>query len=103
MGYDTTFTVLSETDNDMEWPHGRGTTTSLMEGDLADRIRRKLDVHERTPVVIHEERVDGGYSEYTQETDFYFELRVGNEKVNLPDHAYNQVAALTEWLERDAD
>lgn len=96
----TTFTVLTETDNGEDWPDGCVVITSIVEGHLADLIRAKLDVHPRTPVVIEEMQTQGGYSEYTQENDFDFELRVGDQRIELPTEYYsNAVGALTKWLE----
>jgi hypothetical protein len=95
---ETTFTIISENDNHLDWPEGQKVTVSLVEGDLATRIRRAAVQHERAPVVITEYRKDSGYSESTRDYDFKFTLRVGNEEISLP-HAYNSVAALTTWLD----
>jgi len=99
----TTFTVISSESCDDEWPEGWDKTTSMVEGDLADRIRAKVGVYEHTPVIIVEEQTDGGWSEYTQETDYEFELRVGNETVQLPSrYPYTAVGMLSLWLDGDA-
>jgi len=78
-----TFTKLSEASNEAEWPDGEAVITWLVEGPLADRIRRAVGVEEKTRVTIEEIQEDGGWSEWTQETNYSFMLLVGGRVIDF--------------------
>lgn len=83
-----------------DWPYPTRYSTSLISGDLADLIRAKLGVDAHVPVIITEKAVSGGYSEYTQETDYHHTITVGEHAIQLePSWARNGITALTDWLD----
>lgn len=100
---ENTFTIIYKEDNAAEWPDRVVKLVQLVEGPLADRIRRAANQPDRSPVVISEVQTDGGYSEYTQETDYDFTLRVGNAVIELGESAYNSVDALSRWLKSNEE
>jgi hypothetical protein len=84
-----------------EWPYPTTYTKSLITGQLAQDIRVKLMKPDEMPVFIIEEQISGGYSEYTQETDYSHVLEVNGERINLGDsYDYdNGLNSLLKWLE----
>lgn len=86
-----------------DWPYPTRYSKSLITGDLADAIRARLGVEAHVPVIITEEVVSGGYSEYTQENDYNHTLTVGEHTVELRGSwTWNAITALTNWLDETA-
>jgi hypothetical protein len=85
-----------------EWPYPTRYSKSLITGELADRIRERLGQNAgKPPVFITEQVVSGGYSEYTQENDYYHTINVGSETVEIgPEWHGNGIRALTDWLDK---
>ena len=84
-----------------EWPYPNSYTKSLITGDLAGKIRERLGLESHVPVMITEKVVSGGYSEYTQENDYYHTITAGNETVELGSTwSSNGITALTDWLDK---
>ena len=96
----TTFTLVEEwaDEGEWEWPYPNQYKKSLIEGTLADLIRAKFGVD--APVYITETEISGGWSEYTQETDFEFTVECGDESHEFSDIlGYdNGLKGLLEWL-----
>jgi len=86
-----------------DWPYPNRYSKSLITGDLADAIRTRLNVESHVPVIITEEVVSGGYSEYTQENDYNHTITVGEHTVELESSwTWNAITALTRWLDETA-
>lgn len=84
-----------------EWPYPTRYSKSLITGDLADKIRDRLGAEQHVPVMITEKVESGGYSEYTQENDYYNTVTVGEHSVDLGSAwTGNGIMALTDWLDR---
>jgi len=84
-----------------DWPYPTRYSKSLITGDLADLIRARLGVEQHVPVMLTEEVVSGGYSEYTQENDYNHTLNVGEHTVELSaGWTSNGITALTDWLDK---
>lgn len=83
-----------------EWPYPTITITSSISGDLRAAILRKLNMAEGN-VIIEESEVSGGYSEYTQETDYGIRVMVdGQERwksSGIEWSAENAMAAFLKW------
>jgi hypothetical protein len=88
-----------------DWPYPTEHAQFLITGDLAERVKAALGEPPEAAVFLTEDRVSGGYSEYTQETDYFFELQVGSRRVTFdgysPYAGYGAtgVARLSAWLE----
>lgn len=83
-----------------DWPYPNRYSTSLITGELAALIRKRLGQAEDAPVVITERIESGGYSEYTQENDYYHTITVGGMTVDLGSSwSGNGIRHLTEWLD----
>nr|WP_296763756.1 hypothetical protein [Rhodococcus sp. (in: high G+C Gram-positive bacteria)] len=106
----TTFDVISEwedeDENDGEWPYPTEYVKSVISGELADQVRKKIGKDKNDflpPVYITEINVSGGYSEYTQENDYSFIIECGdyhsNELFDSRWYSNNQLNALLKWLE----
>lgn len=86
--------------NPEEWPYPTRHIKSLITGDLADKIRERLGVEHHVPVIIEEEVISGGYSEYTQENDYYHTITVGEHTVELSGAGWdNGLTKLINWLD----
>jgi len=83
-----------------EWPYPTRYSKSLITGDLADKIRERLGVESHVPVMITEEVVSGGYSEYTQENDYNHTITVGEHTLELQgSYSDNGLNKLINWLD----
>jgi hypothetical protein len=69
-----------------EWPYPTIHKTYLIEGDLADAVRKRSGL--TGDVTSVEEVISGGYSEWTQENDYPFELQVDGTTVFTHDAYY---------------
>lgn len=84
-----------------EWPYPTRHIKSIITGDLADKIRARLDLEGHAPVFITETVTSGGYSEYTQENDYDHTITVGEHTVVLGSSwGSNGITKLTDWLDR---
>jgi hypothetical protein len=66
-----------------DWPYPTTHVKYLISGELADRVRAKLGQPAETPVVMTEDQESGGYSEYTQETDYSHTIDCGPHTIQL--------------------
>lgn len=84
-----------------DWPYPTSYTKSLITGELADRIKARLGVDASAPVFITERCESGGYSEYTQEKDYYHTITTGEHVVEMRASYWgsNAITLLTEWLD----
>ena len=88
-----------------DWPYPTHHSKYLITGNLADKVRARLGEDESSSVTITEDRVSGGYSEYTQEDELFFEVECGSHKVEFDEHSpyvgygATTVARLAAWLE----
>jgi hypothetical protein len=116
MAATTSYQIRSWTDEPDEgrtaedWPYPTEHAEYRIDGDLADRVRARIG---RSGVVtLIEDKISGGYSEYTIEDYFEFELRIDGEKVfepnasrdydeNVVDVPRNVFVALNDWLTGD--
>ena len=80
--------------NQGNWPYPTQHITYLAGAGMADDIRKRVGSDSDTPVIIEEEVISGGYSEYTQENDYPFEIRVGNFQ-----KAFDSLRYFFEWLD----
>ena len=80
-----------------EWPYPTEWVTYAIAGELGKRIRNAAGMGEDTNVIIEEEAVSGGYSEYTQETDYTFEVRCGSFTKSFT--GYRGLHDMLKWLE----
>lgn len=109
MSQPTNSVIIREWSDDPEsgrdadgWPYPNYYTESLITGELADKIRARLEAHPEAPVIFKETCESGGYSEYTQENDYTFELRVNGYEINIPGGGYcydNGINSLIKWLD----
>jgi len=76
-----------------EWPYPTVTTTYLTGGVLAQDVRKKLGLDDDVPIIMVEDAISGGYSEYTQENDYYITLKYGSESKE-----FDGIAQLIQWL-----
>ena len=84
-----------------EWPYPTEHVKYLISGELADRVRQRLGVPQDTPVIMTEHQHSGGYSEYTQETDYEHEITCGSHEIHLGTVYWgNGLEALLKWLDR---
>lgn len=83
-----------------EWPYPTRYVKSLIEGELADRIRERLGLEDDVPVYITETVISGGWSEYTQETDYTHVVEAGWHEIELG-YSYwgNGLGSLLKWLD----
>jgi hypothetical protein len=87
-----------------DWPYPNRYAKSLITGDLADKIRERLELDSHVPVFITERVESGGYSEYTQESDYYHTITAGGYTVELGwSYSRNGINALTEWLDNQKE
>lgn len=86
-----------------EWPYPTRYQRCLITGDLADAVRERLGLEEHVPVMIVETVVSGGWSEYTQENDYYHLVEAGGFEINLggggSGWGQNGVDELLKWLD----
>ena len=83
-----------------DWPYPNRYSKSLITGDLADLIRKRLGQPDHAPVMLTEKVESGGYSEYTQENDYHHTITVGPETVQLGSSwTGNGITTLTDWLD----
>ena len=79
---------------------------SLVQGDLADKIRTKVGVGPEALVCIIEDAVDASYSEYTRGSDYSFTLTVDGDAVDFGSRTWDGgsgIGALMDWLDEDDD
>jgi hypothetical protein len=108
----TTSTLVSERQDPYEegkgewdWPYPDKYLTYLIGGNLAALILRRFGAAPGTPVLIEEKEVSSGYSEYTQETEYYCTVRAGEHSKSFGYSsssvvgAYgNSLSRFTNWL-----
>ena len=100
----TTFTLLDEwedeDENDGEWPYPTQYKKSRVEGELAEQVRAKLGVADDAEVIITEEIISGGWSEYTQENEYNLEVEAGGASRYLDSgFRWNCLDQLLKWVE----
>lgn len=82
-----------------DWPYPTITITSRVTGDLRTAILAKLD-KVSGDVLIEESEVSGGWSEFTQETDYSVRVMVDGQERWRNDSewsAENAMAAFLKW------
>lgn len=91
-----------------EWPYATRYTKHLITGGLADAVRKRLELPDSTSVMIEEQVVSGGWSEYTQENDYNFTLKFddGTPEVEFTSARWgygidNGLTLLIEWLDEE--
>lgn len=96
------FTLTSKRGNGKDWPDGVVEYEYLVGGPLATRIRNATNSMYTDQVILYVKETDGGYSEYTQETDYYFEVRVNGMVADFhPYSGYSRIDALSRWLDEN--
>lgn len=84
-----------------EWPYPTITITSLISGELRSRVLMKIGADDGR-ITIVETEVSGGYSEYTQETDYGIELFHNDNSVWKAEYTSGgdtAMAAFLRWVE----
>lgn len=77
---------------------------SIVEGELAARVRTRVGATPDARVTLRETAHVAGYSEYTQDTDYEFEVRCWGETFKFaPTHGWNALVSLLNWLDEDAN
>lgn len=82
-----------------DWPYPTRYTKSLAQGEMAERIRRALNVADDLPVYVTERVESGGYSEYTAEDDYYLTITVGAASHEVDAGWTGGLTALLRWLD----
>lgn len=83
-----------------DWPYPTRYIKSIITGDLADRVRTRLDLPPEVPVLMTETQESGGYSEYTQETDYSHTITCGEHTIQLRSgYERNGLTSLLNWLD----
>jgi hypothetical protein len=86
-----------------EWPYPTVTIESVISGELRSRVLRVLELEDTgQEVVLVENKVSGGYSEYTQENDFGIEVKVAGVRQWHEDWASSQESAMAGFLAKFA-
>ena len=93
-------------DDYSHYPYPTEHTRSLIKGELADRIAKAFGVSDRASVWITETKSYGGYSEWTQEHDFSFEVEItydgGSRKKEFESTwDSNGLVQLMRWLDEE--
>lgn len=89
-----------------DWPYPTEHIQFLVTGELADRVKARLGEPSEAAVFLTEDRISAGYSEYTQETEFEFEIQCGSRRVTFDEYSpfvgygATTVARLAAWLEQ---
>ena len=97
-------TQIHSEDISSYWPHDE-VRTYLITGDLADRIRKRINDTSGEPVYYIDKRVDESYSDWTDEYHFEFTLKVGTFKKEFGSYGYqyqaqaNGLVDLIKWLQ----
>lgn len=92
----TTSTLIWEDrdpdENNGEWPYPTEYKRYRIEGDLADMVRKRTGL--TGEVTIYEENISGGYSEWTQESDYPFQVEVDGKTVYQYEGSYSLMSEL---------
>lgn len=85
------------------WPYPTEYILSEVTGQLRQEVIDKIGAEIDSLVTIREEVVSGGYSEYTQENDYSFELIVNYDTVWSSERysGESNLAAFLKWLETE--
>lgn len=76
----TQFITTRDERHTLDWPDSRHYITTTVLGDLAYRIRKAAGVEDPSAEVqIIEKGRQGGYSEYTQEWSWDFEVQIAGD------------------------
>jgi len=87
-------------ENNGDWPYPTKYKKSLVGGELADRVRHAFGITGGAPVLITEEIVSGGYSEYTQEDYYNFTIECAGQSQDFEgDLSWNGLNKLLAWLD----
>ncbi len=73
-----------------EWPYPDVYRKYLIVGDLADKVLARVGKAEGI-VSFTQLEESGGYSEYTQETDYTFTVHVNDEMVYQTENGFNTI------------
>ena len=88
------------------WPPPPIVSEFRIEGDLRDRLRRIFHAPYYNNILLRETVTEGGYSEYTVEMSYDFEIVIGGDVVFSHTHDYNSddrrngLVKLLEWLDK---
>lgn len=84
-----------------DWPYPTTHVKYIITGELADRVRAKLGMDPEVPVLMTEDQESGGYSEYTQETDYSHTIDCGQHTIQLGSATWsrNGLEHLLDWLD----
>jgi len=85
-----------------DWPYPTTHVKYIISGELADRVRTRFGVTHDTPVIMTEDQESGGWSEYTQETDYHHQIDCGGYTVVLRPTGWcgdNGLQQLLTWLD----
>lgn len=97
--YQTNWTIISQRTEDRtdppadEWPYPDEYVTYLITGQLAEDVRKAFGNETEAAVVIDETCISGGYSEYTQENEYEFTVRCGNNSQH-----FNSLGVFMKWV-----
>lgn len=84
-----------------EWPYPDQFTRSIVDGELAQRVRRIFAAPENESVSIISKTISGGYSEYTQENDYEFTIECGTNSIEFYPRDYDSTLnQLLNWLKK---
>ena len=83
-----------------EWPWPTKYTESAVDGDLAERVQRIAGSD--GPVTLTTAEVSGGWSEYTAENTYDFELKCDGKTLFSHEDSWssNGLSHLLEWLDK---
>ncbi len=88
-------------ENNGEWPYPTRYVKRAISGQLADEIRARIGAARDAQVFITEAEMSGGWSEWTQETDYAMEIECGDfRKEFCSSWSENNLVALLRWLDQ---
>jgi hypothetical protein len=79
-----------------KWPYPTITIESEISGELRDRIIARTGLTGR--VTLLESEISGGYSEYTQETDYEIEVLIDGHHVWNDDYQWSTESAFGAFM-----
>lgn len=83
-------------ENDGNWPYPTEHITYIAGAGMAEDIRRRAGLDGDVMVVIKEDVISGGYSEYTQENEYPFEVLAGDFSRD-----FDSLREFLNWIEEE--